>query len=146
MSKYPKEDLLKLEQQVCFPIYTLSKEVVKLYRPYLDELDISYPQYLVLMVLWEVQEATVSEICDKLYLDTGTITPMLKRMEAKGLVARTRQKEDERVVQITLTPKGNALKEQAADVPHKLLEDIDLTQEELIFLRSITTKILKKYK
>lgn len=146
MSKYPKDDLLKLEQQVCFPIYTLSKEVVKLYRPYLDELDISYPQYLVLMVLWEVQEATVSEICDKLYLDTGTITPMLKRMEAKGLVARTRQKEDERVVQITLTPKGNALKEQAADVPHKLLEDIDLTHEELIFLRSITTKILKKYK
>lgn len=146
MSKYPKEDLLKLEQQVCFPIYTLSKEVVKLYRPYLDELDISYPQYLVLMVLWEVQEATVSEICDKLYLDTGTITPMLKRMEAKGLVARTRQKEDERVVQITLTPKGKALKDQAADVPHKLLEDIDLNQEELIFLRSITTKILKKYK
>lgn len=146
MSKYSNEDLLKLEQQVCFPIYTLSKEVVKLYRPYLDELDISYPQYLVLMVLWEVQQATVSEICDKLYLDTGTITPMLKRMEAKGLVARTRQKEDERVVQITLTQKGRELKQQAADVPHKLLEDIDLTQDELIFLRSITTKILKKYK
>lgn len=146
MSKYSNEDLLKLEQQVCFPIYTLSKEVVKLYRPYLDELDISYPQYLVLMVLWEAQQATVSEICDKLYLDTGTITPMLKRMEAKGLVARTRQKEDERVVQITLTQKGKELKQQAADVPHKLLEAIDLTQDELIFLRSITTKILKKYK
>lgn len=146
MSKHHKEDLLKLEQQVCFPIYTLSKEVVKLYRPYLDKLDISYPQYLVLMVLWEEQQATVSAICDKLYLDTGTITPMLKRMEAKGIVARTRQKEDERVVQITLTQKGRELKQQAADIPHKLLEDIDLTKDELIFLRSITTKILKKYK
>ncbi|RYD97896.1 MAG: MarR family transcriptional regulator [Sphingobacteriales bacterium] len=140
------EDLLTLEQQVCFPIYTLSKEIVSMYRPYLDKLDLSYPQYLVLMVLWEEQQATVSMICDKLYLDTGTITPMLKRMEVKELVARTRQKEDERVVLITLTKKGKDLKKRAADIPHKLLEDIDLTREELIFLKSITTKILKKYK
>lgn len=140
------EELLKLEQQVCFPIYTLSKEIVSMYRPYLDALDISYPQYLVLMVLWEEQQATVSTICDKLYLDTGTITPMLKRMEAKELLARTRQKEDERVVLITLTKKGRELKKKAADIPHKLLEDIDLSREELIFLRSITTKILKKNK
>lgn len=144
--KKNKEDLLRLEQQVCFPIYTLSKEVVKLYRPYLDELDISYPQYLVLLVLWEEQRATVSTICEKLYLDTGTITPMLKRMESKGLVSRTRQKEDERVVQITLTQQGKNLKKRAAGIPHKLIEDIDLTGDELIFLRSITTKILKKYK
>lgn len=141
-----EEDLLKLEQQVCFPIYTLSKEIVSMCRPYLDALDISYPQYLVLMVLWEAEQATVSMICDKLYLDTGTITPMLKRMEAKELVARTRQKEDERVVLITLTKKGKDLKKKAAHIPHKLLEDIDLSREELIFLRSITTKILKKYK
>ncbi|OJV51885.1 MAG: MarR family transcriptional regulator [Bacteroidetes bacterium 43-16] len=139
-----KEEILKLEHQVCFPIYTLSKEIVSMYRPYLDELDISYPQYLVLMVLWEEQQATVSMICEKLYLDTGTITPMLKRMEAKELIARTRQKNDERVVQITLTQKGKDLKKKAINIPYKLLEDIDLTQEELVFLRSITTKILKK--
>lgn len=139
-----KEEILKLEHQVCFPIYTLSKEIVSMYRPYLDELEISYPQYLVLMVLWEEQQATVSMICEKLYLDTGTITPMLKRMEAKELIARTRQKNDERVVQITLTQKGKDLKKKAINIPYKLLEDIDLTQEELVFLRSITTKILKK--
>ncbi len=139
-----KEEILKLENQVCFPIYTLSKEVVKMYRPYLDKLDISYPQYLVLMVLWENDRLAVSEICDKLYLDTGTITPMLKRMELKELITRTRQKNDERVVEIALTKKGKSMKGKATSIPYNLLEDIELDESELIFLRSITTKILQK--
>lgn len=139
-----QEEILKLDNQVCFPIYTLSKEVIKMYRPHLDKLDISYPQYLVLMVLWENDKLAVREICDKLYLDTGTITPMLKRMELKELITRTRQKNDERVVEIALTKKGKVMKAKANSIPYKLIEDIELSEEELIFLRSITTKILQK--
>ncbi|MFV0592906.1 MAG: MarR family winged helix-turn-helix transcriptional regulator [Draconibacterium sp.] len=138
------DDKLQLQSQVCFPIYSLSREIINRYRPFLDELEITYPQYLVLMVLWESGIQTVNQIGEKLNLDSGTLTPLLKRMEAKGLVHRTRKRSDERVVEITLSDEGKKLKERAKFVPEKLMASIDLTAEELDELRRVVTKILEK--
>ncbi|MGC4057105.1 MAG: MarR family transcriptional regulator [Chitinophagaceae bacterium] len=139
-----QEDLLKLDNQVCFPLYALSREITNQYRPFLDELDLSYPQYLVMMLLWEYKKLTVSGICDKLMLDTGTLTPLLKRMEAKGLVLRQRNSSDERVVTVTLSDKGKALKKAASAIPDKMIQAMGLSIEELLHLKQITTKILNK--
>lgn len=137
-------ELLLLKNQVCFPVYALSREITNQYRPLLERLDISYPQYLVLIVLWENDQQTVSGIGDKLLLDTGTLTPLLKRMEVKGLITRTRSKTDERVVVITLTTKGKNLKKKAITVPEGLLSNMHISLEELNQLRNITNKILNK--
>lgn len=137
-------EILKLSNQLCFPIYVLSKEIINRYRPFLDELDITYPQYLVLLVLWEKDNQTVSELGKKLFLDSGTLTPLLKRLEAKDMVIRTRQKNDERIVQITLTSFGLSLKEKATCIPLQMMESMDLTKEELQQFKNIITKILSK--
>lgn len=137
------EDLLQLDKQVCFPIYALSREVIQRYRPFLDELDLTYPQYLVFLVLWEEDRQTVNQIGEKLLLDSGTLTPLLKRLEQKKLLTRTRRKTDERVVEIQLTESGRALREQAAEIPQKLLNDLDISLEELVTLRTIAHRILK---
>ena len=138
------DDALKLKSQVCFPLYTLSREIINQYRPFLDELDITYPQYLVMMVLWENEPQTVNQIGEKLHLDSGTLTPLLKRMEAKGFIRRTRKCTDERVVEITVTDAGYQLKTDAAQVPHKVVEAMGLTEEELRELKQIVLKILNK--
>ena len=140
------KDPLSLKNQLCFPIYALAKEVVNQYRPLLDELDVTYPQYLVLMVLWDSQEQTVGQLGEKLFLDSGTLTPLLKRMEQKEMVIRKRSSEDERIVKLSLTPKGMALKEKAKSIPHRIMESIGISQEELLILKEITTKILNKKK
>lgn len=112
---------LKLENQVCFPVYAASRLITRLYNPYLDELGITYPQYLVMLLLWEEDGRNVSELSKCLYLESNTLTPLLKRLESAGLIERTRKKEDERNVIINLTKKGNALKENAREIPGKIL-------------------------
>lgn len=119
------EALLQLDNQLCFPLYAASRMVTKLYQPLLEKLDITYPQYLILLVLWEDDALTVNEIGKKLMLETNTLTPLLKRMEAKSIVKRTRSKIDERQVIIKLTDKGDSLKQQALCIPAELLEGVE---------------------
>jgi MarR family transcriptional regulator, organic hydroperoxide resistance regulator len=114
------------------------------YRPLLDALDITYPQYLVLMVLWENEAQCVTQIGGRLHLDSGTLTPLLKRMESKGIVHRIRKSCDERVVEITLTEKGRKLKKEAQKIPGKIVKCLGITESELVQLRKITSNILKK--
>jgi len=111
---------LKLENQLCFPVYAASRLIIREYQPHLEALGITYPQYLVLMVLWETDSVSVNEITQRLILNTNTITPILKRMEAQGIITRQRSKEDERKVIVALTDFGKQLQEQAALIPKKL--------------------------
>lgn len=133
---------LKLEWQLCFPLYAASNLLTRLYRPALDELGLTYPQYLVMLVLWESDRQSVSQIGRRLYLDSGTLTPLLKRMEANGLIARRRDVEDERRVLITLTDKGDRLRADAIAVPEKMVTNPALTQEEGESLRRIARKLI----
>ncbi|OXA67378.1 MarR family transcriptional regulator [Flavobacterium aquidurense] len=135
---------LKLENQLCFPIYVIAKEIIGLYRPFLDEIDITYSQYLVMMVLWEKDGLTVNQVGEKLYLDSGTLTPLLKRLESKGFVIRKRKKEDERVVQVFLTDQGGNLQQKACEIPLKMQEELNLTNEDLLELKETVQKILNK--
>lgn len=137
-------DSLTLQNQVCFPVYALAKEIVNRYRPLLEDLDVTYPQYLVLMVLWNEEEQTVGQLGEKLLLDSGTLTPLLKRMEQKDMVRRSRSPEDERVVKLSLTEKGKAMKEKAKDIPCRLIESMKISEDELLELKKIITKILNK--
>ncbi|MGG1630396.1 MarR family winged helix-turn-helix transcriptional regulator [Rossellomorea sp. NRS-1567] len=136
------KDPLLLENQICFKIYTAEREITKLYRGLLEEIGVTYPQYLALLVLWEDGTVSVKELGRKLFLDSGTLTPMLKRMESNGLVERHRSVEDERSVVITLTKKGEAMKEKAACVPTRLLERLEMDGEELERLDQTLTTIL----
>ncbi|MDQ0242905.1 DNA-binding MarR family transcriptional regulator [Bacillus fengqiuensis] len=142
-----EEQYLKLENQLCFAVYACSKEITKLYREHLEEMNLTFPQYLVMLVLWEKDERTVSDLGEKLYLDSGTLTPMLKRMEQTGLVQRVRLKEDERKVAISLTEKGKALKKQAACIPKSVAPSFGITKEDyldlLMQLNRITTQLRK---
>lgn len=139
-----KYDVLKLENQLCFPLYAAAREVVKQYRPYLDELDITYTQYITMMVMWEEKEITVKALGEKLFLDSGTMTPVLKSLEAKGYVTRKRNTIDERSVSVFLTDSGEALKEKAVDIPAKVAGCTNLTAEEGLQLYRILYKILSK--
>lgn len=124
------DESLKLENQLCFAIYSCSREITNLYRPLLTKLGLTYPQYLALMVLWEKPACTVKEIGERLYLDSGTLTPMLKRMEDAGLVHRQRSKEDERMVFVQLTEQGRSLKEQAVCIPETCIPHFRLSVDE----------------
>ncbi|QDW21675.1 MarR family winged helix-turn-helix transcriptional regulator [Flavobacterium sp. KBS0721] len=135
---------LQLENQLCFPLYAIAKEIIGLYRPFLDAIDITYPQYLVMMVLWENDGLTVNQIGAKLYLDSGTLTPLLKRLEAKGFIIRKRKKEDERVVEVFLADKGRNLQQKACEIPAKMQEKLNLTIEDLVELKETVQKILNK--
>ncbi len=118
-----KNDSLKLDQQLCFAIYAASREMTKLYRPLLEELDVTYPQYITLLALWEHKELSVKELGHLLFLDSGTLTPMLKRMEMNGIVVRTRDQKDERRVNVSLTEKGLLLQNKASCIPEALLRE-----------------------
>ena len=134
-------DALKHSNQFCFPIYSLSKSITNHYRPLLKALDLTYPQYLVMLVLWEKSPQTVGTLGDFLDLDTGTLTPLLKRLEAKGFVHRERATQDERVVQISLTAKGDALKLQAATIPSAMLAAMQLDDEAIELLQRVAQKL-----
>lgn len=134
-------DPLKLENQLCFPLYVAAKEIVRKYRPFLDPLGLTYTQYIAMMVFWEHRSVTVGRLGDLLCLDSGTLTPMLKKMEAAGLVKRSRGSKDERVVTVTITEKGEALREKAQDVPIKMAGCVSLTQEEAVHLLALLKKL-----
>jgi MarR family transcriptional regulator, organic hydroperoxide resistance regulator len=134
-----KYDQLKLSNQVCFPLYTASRLFTKEYQPYLSKLGITYPQYLVLLVLWETDELPVNEIARKLLLNTNTITPLLQRMESEGILVRERSGNDERKVIVSLTKKGRKMKEKAASIPIRLVSGLDsekFTIKEITELRN----------
>ncbi len=135
-------DVLKLKNQLCFPLYACSKEVIRLYRPYFSKLDLTYTQYITMMVLWEEGRINVKELGKRLYLDSGTLTPLLKILEAKGFVKRCRSSEDERLLFIEITKEGEALKKRAASMPQKLLKLINLSDDEAATLYSILYKVL----
>lgn len=137
-------DMLKLENQLCFPLYACSREITKAYHPVLSTLDLTYTQYLVMMVLWEDRELSVKDICNKLYLDSGTLTPLLKKLEAKELVTRTRSPQDERSVIIALTESGAALREKAKCVPMAMASQVDMTTEEYHMMHKLLYRIINQ--
>ena len=137
-----KYDCLKIENQLCFPLYAASREVIKQYNPYLQKIDLTYTQYVAMMVLWDVKKTTVKNLGEKLYLDSGTLTPLLKSLEAKGLVTRSRSKEDERVLIVEITAKGEELKNEAVEIPKAMMGCVKLTQEEAATLYSLLYKVL----
>lgn len=145
MSEAVKDNIyegLKLENQLCFPLYACAKEVVRRYKPFLDELDLTYTQYITMMVLWEKQKVNVKELGEALYLDSGTLTPLLKKLEAKGYIKRSRMKEDERNLLIQITKQGDALKDQAVQVPMQVGQCIQLSPEDALQLYQLLYKLL----
>lgn len=136
---------LKLENQLCFPLYACAKEVVRSYKPFLDELDLTYTQYITMLVLWEKKQMNVKEIGKCLYLDSGTLTPLLKKLEAKGYIVRHRSKEDERNLLIKITKDGEALKEKAMEVPSKMAKCLELNEKDAKELYSLLYKLLDKF-
>jgi MarR family transcriptional regulator, organic hydroperoxide resistance regulator len=128
-------DVPRLDDQLCFALYAASRAVVQAYQSLLEPLDVTYPQYLVMLVLWEDADVTVGHLGDRLHLDSGTLTPLLKRLEARGLIERRRARHDERVVEIHLTAAGRALKRKATAVPRELLCKAKLPLDQLVRLR-----------
>lgn len=137
-------EALKIENQLCFPLYACSREVIKQYKPFLDELDLTYTQYIAMMALWENREMTVKELGDVLYLDSGTLTPLLKKLEAKNYVTRTRSRKDERNLIVAVTEQGDALKREAIKMPRAIADYTELTQEEAEVLYRTLYKILAR--
>lgn len=137
-------DLLKLENQLCFPLYAASREVIKLYKPYLDDLNLTYTQYIAMILLWEHKTLTVKEMGDYLFLDSGTLTPLLKKLEAKGVITRTRSTKDERNLNITITPEGEMLREHAINIPLEMGKYNPLSLEETVTLYRLLYKMLGK--
>ena len=135
-------DLLKLNRQVCFPLYACSKELVRQYGPYLKELGLTYTQYIVMMVLWEKEEASSRELAESLHLDYGTLTPVLKRLEQASYLSRERAAEDERLLTLRLTEEGRKLKDRAVDIPPCIAECMGLSPEEFRTLYELTYKAL----
>ena len=140
--KMGKYDALKLENQLCFPLYAASREVIKLYGPYLREIDLTYTQYIAMMVFWEHKKLSVKELGKKLFLDSGTLTPVLKSIEEKGLIVRRRCAEDERVVVAEITEKGEALKDAALTVPARVSGCVRLDADESLALYGLLYKLL----
>lgn len=136
------EDILKLENQLCFPLYACSKEIIKKYKPVLDKIDLTYTQYITMMVMWDEKEINVKSLGERLYLDSGTLTPLLKKLESKGYITRTRNKDDERNLNIKLTKLGMDLKEKAKAIPQEVGKCINLSKEETLELYNILYKIL----
>lgn len=137
------EDLLRLDKQVCFSLYSASNAMVRAYRPFLKLLDLTYLQYIVMMVLWEKDEINVSDLGERVRLDSGTLTPLLKRLEAKGLLSRSPGLRDERVKILTLTESGRSLKAEAQAVPEQMLCKLDLPPEQLQTLKQQCEALLK---
>ena len=141
-SKNDRYAAVRLENQVCFPLYACTKELVRHYGPYLKELDLTYTQYIVMMVVWENRSVSSRELAEDLHLDYGTLTPVLKRLEQAGYITRSRSKEDERLLTITLTKDGEALKERALSIPPAIADCMGLTHEEFVELYKLSYKAL----
>ena len=141
MEKY---DCLKIENQLCFPLYACSKEVIKKYKPFLDKVDLTYTQYVVMMVLWSEEEINVKLLGEKLFLDSGTLTPLLKKLESKGYINRKRSKSDERNLLISITESGKRLKDEVKDIPKEIGKCINLSDNEALQLYTLLYKVLKE--
>jgi DNA-binding MarR family transcriptional regulator len=135
-------DALKLKNQLCFPLYAVSKEVTRLYKPFLDPLGLTYTQYITMMALWETDGINVKSLGERLFLDSGTLTPLLKKLEAQGLVTRTRSKDNERNVFITLTDAGWQLRDRAVKVPEQLIKCLKIEADDAQVLYRILNKLL----
>lgn len=136
---------LKLENQLCFPLYACAKEIVRLYKPLLDSLDLTYTQYIAMMVFWEYGEMNVKELGKKLFLDSGTLTPVLKKLEAKEYITRTRSKKDERNLVVAITKKGEELKSRAKDIPSKMACNFILQEKDAAVLYKILHKLMAQF-
>jgi MarR family transcriptional regulator, organic hydroperoxide resistance regulator len=139
-------DHLTLDEQLCFPLYAASRAMTAVYRPKLERLGLTYPQYLVMLALWERDERSVGDVCQALDLDSGTLSPLLKRLEAAGLVERRRSAADERRVDIRLTERGRALRAEAGDIPAQMAEASGLSMDEVIALRGILHRLTEALK
>jgi len=139
---YDYREVMKLSNQLCFPLYAAARKVTALYTPFLTELNLTYTQYLVLLVLWEQDGIPVSEICRRLHLDNGTVSPLLKKLEKEGLLEKSRAPEDERVVLITLTEAGRALQERAKEIPGKVGSCVRLTPGKALTLYQLLYELL----
>ena len=137
-----KYEGLKLDNQICFPLYAASKEVIKKYRTYLDKLGLTYTQYITMMVLWEHKKVNVKDLGAELFLDSGTLTPLLKSLEQKGYIKRERDKGDERILNVTITESGEGLKDQVVSLPKIIANSINLDKKEVLELYRILYKIL----
>ena len=136
-------DALKLKNQLCFPLYACSRHMIRLYKPFLDKLELTYTQYITMMVLWERTSVTVKELGTELYLDSGTLTPLLKKLEERGLVTRRRSEEDERNLIVTVTEKGMALRELALPIPEEMTKCVSLNSEESLQMDRLLYKMLE---
>ncbi|MCR5005321.1 MAG: MarR family transcriptional regulator [Clostridiales bacterium] len=143
MSEAATYEALKIDKQLCFPLYAASRSVIKLYTPLLEELDLTYTQYITLLVLWEKKELNVKQLGQSLYLDSGTLTPLLKKLEKKGLIERRRSREDERNLIVTITERGEALKKEAIRVPEALGGSNHLSKDESQALYGLLYKLLE---
>ncbi|MBR4955144.1 MAG: MarR family transcriptional regulator [Clostridia bacterium] len=139
-------DVLDIDKHLCFHIYATSREIIKIYRPYLEPLDLTYTQYITMMVLWKEKQLNVKELGIKLFLDSGTLTPVLKSLEAKGFVTRHRSTKDERVLIVELTEKGEELKKEAVKIPYSLAKQVNLTREEKDELIKLLGKALDPFR
>lgn len=136
-------DALKLENQLCFPLYACSREIIKQYKPFLEKLDLTYTQYITMMVLWDEKCINVKTLGDRLYLDSGTLTPLLKKLEAKGLVSRKRSEADERNLIVSITEAGEKLKDAALSVPEAMAKCVPLSADEAATLYMLLYKLLQ---
>ena len=141
---YNYQEAMKLSNQLCFPLYAAARSVINLYTPHLKPLGLTYTQYIVLLVLWERKRATVGELCEALMLDNGTLTPLLKKMQTAGYIARNRSEKDDRVVVISLTGAGEALQERAKEIPRKVGSCIDLPSEKAHELYELLYELLDR--
>ena len=141
-----KYECLKLSKQLCFPLYACSREMIKLYKPFLDELGLTYTQYITLMVLWEHKAMTVKALGQELYLDSGTLTPLLKKLEEKGLVTRRRSDLDERNLIVTITELGESMRDQALHIPEEMTKCINLPREDIRDLYRMLHQLLEYVK
>ena len=137
-----KYEALKLGKQLCFPLYACSKEIIRKYKPYLDDIDLTYTQYITMMVLWEKNTVNVKTLGECLYLDSGTLTPVLKKLESKGYITRERSSEDERNLVVSITEEGMALREKALSIPDAMGSCVQLTSEEAAVLYKLLYKII----
>ncbi len=137
-------DQLKLSNQLCFPLYVCSKEIVRRYKPFLDEVDLTYTQYIAMMAFWEKNETNVKELGKTLFLDSGTLTPVLKTLESKGFITRERSKADERNLVVKITETGLALREKCGDIPQKVGCCLDLDKEKAVQLKGLLDLLLSR--
>ncbi len=142
MKKDLADEALKLDNQLCFPLYAAARKITNAYVPYLKPLGLTYTQYLVFLVLWEKDSQTVGEICSRLYLDNGTLSPLLKKLETNGFVSRSRNEKDERIVTVSLTEKGKDLKKKVKDVPFAIGKCFPLKSNDAIELHRLLHEFL----